>query len=145
MTSTNANKNLNTYTRRNKQVERTRSGTNHLSQTSEAAPTSNEWCIGEDKGELENIVSLEVGDLELPIAVRKGVMSSTMHPIRNYVSYDGLSESYRAFVSVIDNNVQVPANTHEVLMHPSRWDWSTWKKWYMDSDRPTYWEMNEWM
>lgn len=36
---TNANKNLHTYTR-NKQVERTGSRTNHISQTSEPAPTS---------------------------------------------------------------------------------------------------------
>lgn len=40
-----------------------------------------------------------------------------MHPVGNYVSYDGLSESYQAFVSIRDN-VQVPANIHEAIMHP---------------------------
>ena len=47
------------------------------------------------------ISSLEIIDLDLPIAVRKGVRSCTQHPIRKFVSYDILSLNYRAFVQYL--------------------------------------------
>ncbi|KAJ7969877.1 Retrovirus-related Pol polyprotein from transposon TNT 1-94 [Quillaja saponaria] len=40
-----------------------------------------------------------IDDINLPIATRKGVRACTQHPISNYISYDSLSPSYRAFVS----------------------------------------------
>ncbi|KAH9696724.1 reverse transcriptase Ty1/copia-type domain-containing protein [Citrus sinensis] len=48
---------------------------------------------------------------------RKGVRSCTTNPIAKYVSYDGLSSSYRAFVSSLDN-IHVPNNIQEALSHP---------------------------
>ena len=56
-------------------------------------------------------------DLELPIALRKGTRTCTQHPIRNFISYVGLSKPYRAFISRLDN-VQIPANIQEALSHP---------------------------
>ncbi|KAJ1442200.1 Gag-polypeptide of LTR copia-type [Sesbania bispinosa] len=42
-------------------------------------------------------------DLDLPIALRKGVRSCTQHPIGNYVSFEKLSQDYRAFVTNLDS------------------------------------------
>ena len=36
-------------------------------------------------------------DLDMPIAVRKGIRSCTNYPISNYLSYSNLSSSYQAF------------------------------------------------
>ncbi|KAF7807609.1 Retrovirus-related Pol polyprotein from transposon RE1 [Senna tora] len=36
-------------------------------------------------------------DMNLPIALRKGVRACTRHPIANFVCYDKLSNNYRAF------------------------------------------------
>jgi hypothetical protein len=54
----------------------------------------------------ENLASFD--DSDIPIAIRKGVKSCTNHPINRFVSYEGLSLSYHAFVSALDN-VQVPS------------------------------------
>ena len=40
-------------------------------------------------------------NLYLPIALRKGVRSCTMHPISHFVSYKGLSSPFRAFTTNI--------------------------------------------
>ena len=55
-------------------------------------------------------------DLELPITLRKGTRTDTQHPIRNFISYAGLSKPYRAFISRLDN-VQIPTNIQEALSH----------------------------
>ncbi|RVW63346.1 Retrovirus-related Pol polyprotein from transposon TNT 1-94 [Vitis vinifera] len=60
-------------------------------------------------------------DLDLPIALRKGMRSCTKHPIRNFVSYNELSPSYGAFAMKI-TEVQVPTTIHEALSQ------SDWKK-----------------
>jgi hypothetical protein len=60
----------------------------------------------------ENLASFD--DSDIPIAIRKGVKSCTNHPINRFVSYEGLSLSYHAFVSALDN-VQVPKSTEEAL------------------------------
>ena len=49
--------------------------------------------------------------------MRKGVRSCTNHPICKFVSYEGLSPSYRTFVSTLDS-VQVPNSIYEALEHP---------------------------
>ena len=69
----------------------------------------------EHKGSLETKIT---DDLGLPIAVRKGTRTCTQHPIKNFISYAGLSPSYRAFTSGLDD-VQIPANIQEALSHPS--------------------------
>ena len=54
-----------------------------------------------------DIPKFENIDLDLPIAVRKGVRSCTQHLIGKYVFYDNLSQGYKAFVTAIDN-VKIP-------------------------------------
>ena len=55
--------------------------------------------------------------LDLPIAHRKGIRSCTSHPISQFVSYDHLSPSFRAF-SVSLSSVTVPKSYQEALSHP---------------------------
>ncbi|RVW89009.1 Retrovirus-related Pol polyprotein from transposon TNT 1-94 [Vitis vinifera] len=61
--------------------------------------------------ELENDI------LNMPIAWRKGVRSCTQHPIGNFISYDKLSPTFRAFTSSIIE-IQVPQNIHEAFKYP---------------------------
>ena len=56
-------------------------------------------------------------DLDLPIAIRKGVRSCTQHPLHNHLSYVQLSPSFRAFVTKLDQ-VQIPNSIHEALQIP---------------------------
>ncbi|KAK0577899.1 hypothetical protein LWI29_001989 [Acer saccharum] len=58
-------------------------------------------------------------DLDIPIALRKGVRSCTHHPISNFVSYDGLSSEYRAFATNL-SNIEIPRGIHEAL-EKSEW------------------------
>ncbi|PON37602.1 hypothetical protein PanWU01x14_318830 [Parasponia andersonii] len=55
-----------------------------------------------------------MNDLDLPIALRKGVRSCTQHPISRYVYYDHLSPLARAFISNI-SDVEIPRNVEEAL------------------------------
>ena len=55
---------------------------------------------------LERLIP-SIDDSTLPIALRKGVKRCTDHPIGNYVTYEGLSPSYRAFATSLDDT-QVP-------------------------------------
>ncbi|RVW41270.1 Golgin candidate 5 [Vitis vinifera] len=75
--------------------------------------------IGEDRAEEVLIPSID--DSTLPIALRKGVRRCTDHPIGNYVTYEGLSPSYRAFATSLDDT-QVPNTIQEALKI------SEWKK-----------------
>ncbi|KAJ9556963.1 hypothetical protein OSB04_011577 [Centaurea solstitialis] len=59
-----------------------------------------------------------VDNLDVPIALRKGVRTCTSHPIKNFVSYKSLSSNYRAFVSKLDE-AQVPNSIHEALQSPA--------------------------
>ncbi|KAF7808158.1 Retrovirus-related Pol polyprotein from transposon TNT 1-94 [Senna tora] len=43
------------------------------------------------------------GNMNLPIALRKGVRTCTKHPIANFVCYDKLSNNYRAFITKVSN------------------------------------------
>ena len=56
-------------------------------------------------------------DMDLPIALRKGKRSCTLHPIGNFVSYKNLSSSYRAFTTSL-NEIQIPRNIQEALNQP---------------------------
>ena len=56
-----------------------------------------------------------------PIALRKGKRVCTDHPIYNFVSYERLSPTHRAFISKI-NKAQVPTTIHEALAVP---EWKT--------------------
>ncbi|RVW94806.1 Retrovirus-related Pol polyprotein from transposon RE1 [Vitis vinifera] len=50
-------------------------------------------------------------------AWRKGVRSCTQHPIGNFISYDKLSPTFRAFTSSI-TDIQVPQNIQEAFKYP---------------------------
>ena len=56
-------------------------------------------------------------DLDIPIAVRKGISSCTKYPISNYLSYNNLSSSYRALSEKI-TTAEVPTRIHEALKIP---------------------------
>ena len=58
-------------------------------------------------------------DLDLPIALRKGVRSCTIHPISNFVSYHRLSSSFSAFTSHL-SSIEIPKNVQETFGDP-RW------------------------
>ena len=60
-----------------------------------------------------------IDDSTQPIALRKGVRRCTDHPIGNYVTYEGLSPSYRAFATSLDDT-QVP-NTIQEAFKISEW------------------------
>ncbi|RVX18786.1 Retrovirus-related Pol polyprotein from transposon TNT 1-94 [Vitis vinifera] len=60
-----------------------------------------------------------IDDSTLPIALRKGVRRCIDHPIGNYVTYEGLSPSYRAFATSLDDT-QVP-NTIQEAFKISEW------------------------
>ncbi|KAL5779663.1 hypothetical protein ACOSQ2_010400 [Xanthoceras sorbifolium] len=66
-------------------------------------------------------VELPPNDLDIPIALRKGVKSFTQHSIYNFLSYKGLSSTYKAFVSNLQQ-IQVPNSIHEALKIP---EWKT--------------------
>ncbi|XP_070054777.1 uncharacterized protein [Nicotiana tomentosiformis] len=56
-------------------------------------------------------------DLDVPIANRKGVRSCTKHPLSNFVSYNSLSPSYRAFALSI-SSMSIPLNWREAFADP---------------------------
>uniref|UniRef100_A0A2N9J5N3 Integrase catalytic domain-containing protein n=1 Tax=Fagus sylvatica TaxID=28930 RepID=A0A2N9J5N3_FAGSY len=57
-------------------------------------------------------------DLDLPIALRKSKRTCTDHPISNFVSFDHLSSSFKAF-SLSVSSIVVPKSYREALSHPS--------------------------
>ncbi|RVW64174.1 Retrovirus-related Pol polyprotein from transposon RE1 [Vitis vinifera] len=114
-----ANENLQVYIRRRKRQE-----LEHLSQSTcgqyiDSNSSLLEENIGEDRAGEVLIPSID--DSTLPIALRKGVRRCTDHPIGNYVTYEGLSPSYRAFATSLDDT-QVPNTIQEALKI------SEWKK-----------------
>jgi hypothetical protein len=56
-------------------------------------------------------------DLDLPIAIHKGKRTCTDHPISNFVSFDHLSPSFKAF-SLSVSSLVVPKSYREALSHP---------------------------
>ncbi|KAG6519635.1 hypothetical protein ZIOFF_023132 [Zingiber officinale] len=62
---------------------------------------------------VEPTAPLNMNELNLPVAVRKGVRSCTQHPISNHISYSRLSPSYHVFVSQLSNHA-IPSSYYEV-------------------------------
>lgn len=50
---------------------------------------------------VENTLPI-LSNLDIPIAIRKGTRTCTKYPIANYISYEKLSNSHKAFTSRID-------------------------------------------
>ena len=62
----------------------------------------------------------EKEQLDGPIAIRKGYRECRNHPrypMSKYVSYEGLSPSFRSFVANI-SAIQIPSNIHDALKVP---------------------------
>ena len=49
--------------------------------------------------ELVPVIPTQALDTDLPIALRKGTRTCTKHPITKYISYNNLSDNYRAFTT----------------------------------------------
>ncbi|CAN1152027.1 Retrovirus-related Pol polyprotein from transposon TNT 1-94, partial [Linum perenne] len=56
-------------------------------------------------------------DLDIPIAIRKGVRDCTKHSIDRHVGYGGLSSNYQGFVTSLDS-VEIPSTVQDALKHP---------------------------
>ena len=114
-----ANENLQVYIRRRKRQELEHGSQSTCGQYIDSISSLPEENIGEDRAGEVLIPSID--DSTLPIALRKGVRRCTDHPIGNYVTYEGLSPSYRAFATSLDDT-QVPNTIQEALKI------SEWKK-----------------
>jgi hypothetical protein len=57
----------------------------------------------------------KTSDLDIPIAIRKGIRTCTKYPIAKYISYQRLSNNHRTFISNISHVVVVPRNIQEAL------------------------------
>ena len=44
-------------------------------------------------------IPIKINDLDVPVALRKGTWSSTLHPISKFVSYYSLSSFYQTLTS----------------------------------------------
>ena len=89
-------------------------------QTHEAEPGSNpSKILGSNAPNSDGTVDSELENdiLNMPIAWRKGVRSCTQHPIGNFISYDKLSPTFRAFTSNI-TEIQVPQDIQEAFKYP---------------------------
>lgn len=62
----------------------------------------------------------ESSDLNVPIAIRKGVRTCTKHPIYNFLTCTKLSSGFKAFTAKIDNE-KIPRNIHEAIKDP-KWE-----------------------
>ncbi|KAH9753027.1 protein kinase domain-containing protein [Citrus sinensis] len=65
---------------------------------------------------LESVLET-TNDLDVPIALRKGTRSCTLHPISKYVSYHRLSPSFRAFAANL-SVIAIPKSVQDALSIP---------------------------
>ncbi|RVW17830.1 Retrovirus-related Pol polyprotein from transposon TNT 1-94 [Vitis vinifera] len=112
-----ANENLQVYIRRRKRQELEHGSQPICGQYIDSISSLPEENIGEDR--VGEVLIPSIDDSTLPIALRKGVRRCTDHPIGNYVTYEGLSPSYRAFATSLDDT-QVP-NTIQEAFKISEW------------------------
>ncbi|PON36693.1 hypothetical protein PanWU01x14_326280, partial [Parasponia andersonii] len=80
----------------------------------------------------------EFGDLDISIALRKGVRSCTQYLISHYISYDHLSPPARAFVTNL-SDVEIPHDIKEALQIP-KWKQAVMEElWALEKNRT--WEI----
>ncbi len=58
-----------------------------------------------------------INDFNVSIALKKGVRTYAEHPISNFISYDSLSPSYRAFVLFV-SSVSIPQDWKKACLDP---------------------------
>ncbi|RVW97657.1 hypothetical protein CK203_028060 [Vitis vinifera] len=90
-----------------------------LPPTTQSTPQFKVWIILHSPSHSLLHVDPVPSDLDLPIALRKGVRSCTIHPISNFVSYHRLSSSFSAFTSHL-SSIEIPKNVQETFGDP-RW------------------------
>ncbi|KAJ4721114.1 Retrovirus-related Pol polyprotein from transposon TNT 1-94 [Melia azedarach] len=56
-------------------------------------------------------------DLDIPIALRKGVRSCTQHHIANFISYKKINHQYKAFITNV-STLEVPKSIQEAMKDP---------------------------
>ena len=84
-------------------------------QSHESDPSIESKKIPPGNTVIDSSVTTNDDDLDLPIAVRKGVRScTTRHPIANFISYGNLSPNYRAFVANM-STVEIPKTWQEAF------------------------------
>lgn len=66
---------------------------------------------------IKNSVIPHDTDLDIPVAIRKGVLSCTPHPVAKYLSYHRLFINYKAFTSKV-SHLFIPKIIEEALGHP---------------------------
>lgn len=128
------------YARRHKPEK----GTKHSTplthdQEFELSPKLIEIHSGKGTFDLENVQPV-IDDLNIPIALRKGVRTCTNHPISNFCSYEGLSPPYQAFVLALDS-VQVPKWRKAVSEEIGALE----KKWPLGNLRTSFWKETCWL
>ena len=69
---------------------------------------------------------IDLSDVDVPIALRKGIRSCTQHPISNFVGYDHLSQSVKALVTHL-SDIEVPITIQEALKD-AKWRGSVLEK-----------------
>ncbi|KAJ4721161.1 Retrovirus-related Pol polyprotein from transposon TNT 1-94 [Melia azedarach] len=73
-----------------------------------------EKAIPEDTSKFLNS---SLDDLDIPIALRKGVRSCTQHPIANFISYKKINHQYKAFITNV-STLEVPKSIQEAMKDP---------------------------
>ena len=89
-------------------------------------PTALEQAQEKAETDVDSLVEKETdlySDLDRPIAKRKGVRSSTQHPLCYHLTYTSLSPTYRAFIKSL-GQIQIPNSVQEALRVPE-WKAST--------------------
>ncbi|RVW45970.1 Soluble starch synthase 3, chloroplastic/amyloplastic [Vitis vinifera] len=107
-----ANENLQVYIRRRKRQELEHGSQSTCGQYIDSNSSLPEENIGEDR--VGEVLIPSIDDSTLLIALRKGVRRCTDHPIGNYVTYEGLSPSYRAFATSLDDTQILPVGKRPV-------------------------------
>ncbi|CAN1800959.1 Retrovirus-related Pol polyprotein from transposon TNT 1-94, partial [Linum perenne] len=104
----------------------------------ESAEITPDSSLQEEQVITEAVSPTEESDLNIPIAIRKGVRDCTKHPINRHVGYECLSSNYQSFITSLDN-VEIPKTIEEALKHPK------WKQAVIDElealQKNRTWEM----
>jgi len=82
---------------------------NSIQSSPEAEPTSLEPLSVDHQPS-----TLNLDDLDVPIALRKGTRACTQHPLHLFLSYSNLSPAYKAFLTSV-SSIPIPKNLSEAL------------------------------
>ena len=64
-----------------------------------------------------NVVQVVDTNLDILIAVRKGIRNCTKHPLSNFVSYHSMNNNYKVFSTNLSSNSD-PKNVQEAFVDP---------------------------